>query len=146
MKCESGFNADSLFGEVIHAYTRKQALEDGYLVDISDAAREAGFPWPLAVTRAVWEDCVAWTDQDSRRQTYQDESGRLWDVVWMASRAILGLSEKPKSPDQPYRLFQMFRVPRDGKSVRARNVVLKIVAGPDDDGNPCMTIMQPGED
>lgn len=40
--------------EVISVYTRAQALEDGVLVDLSYLAREAGFRWPLAVTRAVW--------------------------------------------------------------------------------------------
>jgi type I site-specific restriction endonuclease len=32
-----------LFGEVIHSYTRADAIDDGYLVDVSDVAREAGF-------------------------------------------------------------------------------------------------------
>lgn len=37
--------------EVISAYSRRDALEDGVLVDLSDLAREAGFLWPLAVTQ-----------------------------------------------------------------------------------------------
>lgn len=40
--------------EVIHAYTRAQAIEDGVLVDLSDLAREAGFRFPVAVTLGVW--------------------------------------------------------------------------------------------
>lgn len=79
---------DELFGEVIHAYTRAQAIEDGVLVDVSETAREAGFRWPVALTRAAWADCVAWTEDDNHRQVYQDESGRLWDVLWMAFNAI----------------------------------------------------------
>ena len=70
-----------VFGDVIYAYTRAQALADGVLVDVSETAREAGFRWPVAMTRAGWENCVAWTEDDSRHQVLQDEAGRLWDVL-----------------------------------------------------------------
>ncbi len=36
--------------EVIYAYTRAQALDDGILVDATALAKEAGFKWPVAVT------------------------------------------------------------------------------------------------
>jgi len=41
-----------LFGEVIHAYTRADAIADGAIVDVSAAAREAGIRHPVALTRA----------------------------------------------------------------------------------------------
>ena len=74
-----------LFGEVIYRYTRAQAIEDGVLVDVSETAREAGFRWPVAMTSAAWADCVAWSEEDNQRQVNQDESGRLWDVLWSAT-------------------------------------------------------------
>jgi type I site-specific restriction endonuclease len=78
----------NFFGENIHIYTRAQALEDGVLVDVSETAREAGFKIPVAVTRAVWDQYIAWTDEDTNNQTIQDEAGRLWDVLWMLMCAI----------------------------------------------------------
>ena len=141
-----------IFDSVIYSYSRAQAITEGVLVDVTEIAKEAGFTWPVAVTSAVWEDCVAWTDADSRRQTHQDQSGRLWDMVWMARAAAAkqpghsALTAHPESPDSPVRTFQMLRVPRDGKSNQARPVVLKMVVGPDDFGNPYLTIMQPRED
>ncbi|HIE54999.1 MAG TPA: hypothetical protein EYP90_07455 [Chromatiaceae bacterium] len=132
---------DELFGEVIHAYTRAQAIEDGVLVDVSETAREAGFRWPVALTRAAWADCVAWTEDDNHRQVYQDESGRLWDVLWMAFNAIRGAAA-----GESQIVYQLYRVPRDGKSVEARLTALKLVAGPGDAGEPVVTIMLPGED
>ena len=39
--------------DIIYTYTRAQAIEDGYIVDVSEVASEAGFRWPVAVTRAV---------------------------------------------------------------------------------------------
>lgn len=41
--------------ETISTYTRKQALEDGVLVDVTEQAREVGFKWPLAVTSQVFD-------------------------------------------------------------------------------------------
>ena len=75
-----------LFGEVISTYSRAQALDDGVLVDAGAMAKEAGFRWTVAITAAAWTDCVAWTDADSERQVRQDESGRLWDVLFMAQQ------------------------------------------------------------
>ncbi|MCF5089180.1 hypothetical protein GIW57_03195 [Stenotrophomonas sp. PA-6-5C] len=37
--------------DLIHSYTRAQAIEDGVLVDVSDVAKEAGFKLPVAIIR-----------------------------------------------------------------------------------------------
>ena len=50
------------FGAPISVYTRRQAIDDGVLVDVTEWANEAGFSLPAVVTRAVWEDCCDWTD------------------------------------------------------------------------------------
>lgn len=133
--------AENLFGEVIYAYTRAQAIEDGVLVDVSETAREAGFRWPVAITQAAWEDCIAWTEDDNNRQVYQDESGRLWDVLWMALHAITSAST-----NRSQMLYELYRVPRDGKSTEARLTKLKLVAGTGDHAEPVITIMLPTED
>lgn len=126
--------------EIIHAYSRTQALADGVLIDVTETATEAGFAWPVAVTAAVWEDCVAWTDADNeRKNVHQDEKGRLWDVLWMAhvgARRSRGATIR----------FTVARVPREGKVRRAQKVELIAMAGPGDNHEPVVTIMQPGED
>ena len=78
-------STESFFGKVISTYTRAQAIEDGVLIDAGAMAGEAGFKWPVALTSAAWADCVAWTEEDSRQQVYQDESGRWWDVLYSAT-------------------------------------------------------------
>lgn len=134
-------SAESFFGNVISTYTRAQAIEEDMLVDTGSMANEAGFKWPVALTSAVWADCVAWTDDDSRKQTHQDQSGRLWDVVYMASYAIR------TSKDSGDRLlFQVYRVPRDGHSTKAVCTTLKLIIGPGDTGKPVITILLPNED
>lgn len=132
------YSLSDMFGEPISKYSRLQAIDDGALIDVSGTAREAGFVFPVALTRAAWEDCVAWSDEDSRRQTYQDESGRLWDALHMAS-----LSARRGGQEIRY---QLYRVPRGGKGAKPRLTALKAICGPDDDGQPCITIMLPDED
>jgi hypothetical protein len=77
-------NTESLFGEVIYAYTRKQAIADGEQVDVSSVAREAGIRFPVFITRTVFDAYVTVPPNVSG----QDEAGRLWDVVWMLRFAI----------------------------------------------------------
>ncbi len=129
-----------LFGETICRYTRAQALEDGVLIDVTEAATEAGFCWPVAITHAAWQACVEWSDNDSRRQTYQDESGRLWDVLWMAFVAIRSATGGTEIN------FQLYRVPKGGRRTKARLTTLKLISGPGDAGEPVITIMLPQED
>jgi hypothetical protein len=68
--------------DLIHSYTRADALRDGVLIDVSPTAREAGIRYPVALTRAAWGRCVAVPPG----VLCQDESGRLWDVLWSAIR------------------------------------------------------------
>jgi hypothetical protein len=125
----------------IHVYTRAEALADGVLIDVSDTAREAGFRIPVAVTVGVWEDCVAWEPADSARQTHQDQSGRLWDVVFMASHAA-----RMKRGHDHQLTYELYRVKRGGKAKQATRVQLVLHIGPGDSGEPVLTIMLPGED
>jgi hypothetical protein len=131
---------DSFFGEPILVYTRAQAIEDGALIDVSQVAHEAGFRLPVALTTAVWADCVAWDDTDSRRQTAQDEAGRLWDVIWMACLAGRRARESQRVA------FQVYRVRRGGRGIRARLTTLHMCIGPGDNAAPVITILMPNED
>jgi len=71
--------------EVISVYTADQAIEDGYLIDVTETAKEAGFKIPVRITRGVF-DLVA---PDKKAKSYgQDFEGRLWDVIWMCSLAV----------------------------------------------------------
>ena len=129
------------FGEVISVYTRAQALADGVLIDAGSMAREAGFRWPVAITAGAWAECIAWDDADSERQTHQDQSGRLWDVLFMAAYAA-----RANANAGPELLFELYRVPRDGQATESELTTLKLVVGPGDGGEPVMTILLPNED
>jgi hypothetical protein len=48
-------------------------------VDVCETAREAGIRFPVFLTRTLLDACVT-TPPGVHAQ---DESGRLWDVLWM---------------------------------------------------------------
>ena len=121
--------------EVIFQYTRKQAIEDGVLVDVSQMAGECGIRYPVAVTAGVWREVIVPSDQAKKEG--QSESGRLWDVLWMLRTAIQASRARRE-------VIQYDVLVRDGR--QAREVELTAVCGPGDKGEPVVTIMLPGED
>lgn len=131
----------AIFGPPAYTYTRADALADGTLTDVSTVASEAGIPFPVALTSAVWEKCVAWNAEDNRRKrTANDESGRLWDVLWMFRRSLRHTS----GPLTELR-YCLRVVPREGTGHVPRVTFLKSVCGPGDAGEPVITITLPDE-
>lgn len=124
---------------IIHSYTRADAIADGVLIDVTNEAREAGFKVSVALTAEVWNDCVKWTADDSKRQVLQDENGRLWDVLWMAFVAARRAQGDRIS-------FQLYRVPRGGRGCRPRLATLQLQIGPGDGLEPVITVLLPGQD
>jgi len=140
-----GSLADLFGGNIISVYTRADALVDGVLVAVPEAlAREVGFVWPVALTSGAWADCVAWSeDPDSATLcgAGQDETGRLWDVLWMARHAV-----RQAGSGVDRLSFSLLRIPATGTDVTPRLVTLSLLVGPGDRGKPVLTICEPGED
>lgn len=132
--------ATNLFGNVIFAYTREQAINDGELVDVSERAKKSGFTIPLAVTRATWNQYIEWTTEDSDKQTHQDQRGRLNDVLWMLYLAC------KQNKNETFIHYKLLVVPRDGHSRSPVLTRLKAVIGGGDAGEPVITIMLTNED
>lgn len=121
---------------LIHSYTRKQAIEDGVLIDVTEPAREAGFRIPVAMTASVWAEYV----EVPPGVKAQDERGRLWDLLWMLLVAIRS------QPGAVSEIRYQLHVRNDNHAGEPPLVELKAVCGPNDDGTPCVTIMLPEED
>jgi hypothetical protein len=120
--------------EAIFAYSRKQAIADGALIDVTEVAQEAGFRYPVALTRAVWCRYV----EVPPGVTGQDYAGRLWDILHMLRFAIR------RRQDTTSEIFFQLHVQNDNRTPKL--VTLKSVCGPDDDGSPCITVMMTDED
>jgi hypothetical protein len=121
--------------EYISRYTRAQAIEDGVLVDVSDTPerKEAGIKYPVAMTAAVFAQCVELTP--AAKRAGNDVKGRLWDVLYMMRFPV-------RRPDPTTVIFELRCVVN---RVRPTRVKLKAVCGPGDDGEPVITIMLPEE-
>lgn len=121
--------------DLIHAYTRAQAIEDGNLIDVTEPAKEAGFTFPVAVTARVWHELVV--PEPRARKLGQSEGGRLWDLLWVFSRVAL----RHGNTDVLH-----FNVLFVLKARQRRLIRLKAVIGPGDSGEGVITIMLPDED
>jgi len=119
---------------LIFAYTRRQAIEDRVLYDVTETAKEAGIRFPVALTSTVYGQCVS----VPLGVTGQDEKGRLWDVLWMLRHSVKCLGGDASTLRYEVLVRNDEREP---KLVR-----LKAVCGPNDDGSPCITVMFPDED
>lgn len=126
---------DDLFGEVIHSYTRTEAIEDGELIDVSEVAQEAGFKFPVAVTHNLW---ASWIEPNEKAKSYgQDFQGRLWDILWMLKLAI-----RRNGGDCEHVTYKVLF--QNGPGNRNRHTVtLWAICGPGDNGEPVITIMLP---
>lgn len=123
--------------DLIHSYTRREAIADGVLVDVSDVARKIGFVVPVAVTQSVWASCV-----ELPPTVYgPDETGRLLALLTILAIEIL----ESKPPFWSELRFAVCIV-NDERIPNAPPEKLKAVCGPDDDGRRCLTIMCPEED
>jgi hypothetical protein len=145
--------------DIIDAYSRRQAIEDGILVQLSGPSyqgepwipsmvAEAGFRYPMAMTTTAFAKCVSPVESEGEKLApCQDIKGRLWDVLWMLKCAIR--AAKGGQTTLRFSLRVVPNVPEDGTgdpAPKAKLVRLKSVCGPDDDGSPCITIMLPEED
>jgi hypothetical protein len=122
--------------EILGTYTRAQALDDGVLIDVSTAARQIGFRFPVALTRAAWDLCVALSEAAER--ACNDEQGRLWDVLWMLRNAI----RSPRAGAASEVSFEIRCITTAPTPTRVR---LRAQVGPGDDGEPVITVMLPDE-
>ena len=118
--------------EVIHTYSRKQALEDGTLIDITDYAQLNGFKIPTAITAGLW---VYIGVSPELAEIGQSVAGRLNDVL------LLLLMEIRKAAADTDRIrYQVdFLVTPD----RTETVEVLALVGPDDNLKPCLTIGLP---
>ena len=125
-----------VFGQPIYTYTRAQAIADGFQVEVSKTAAEAGIRFPVFLTRSVFDSFVTVPPG----VTGQDEAGRLWDIVWMTRFAII--RARPGCDRLPVALY----VRNDNR--RPRLIKLVAVCGPLDIDNPApaITVMMPDED
>ncbi|MFJ4343604.1 DUF6573 family protein [Streptomyces sp. NPDC088915] len=124
--------------------TRAHAIATGTLIEADPGiAAEVEFPAPVAMTEAVYADCIAVPETYTWDTGIRlDETEREWDLLITASRAIKAAA----GSNRPPRLaFSLYRVPVDGLSRDPQRVTLVAEASPGDNGERVITIMRPSE-
>lgn len=135
----------SLFdgADVIHVVRRIDLIESGDLVPATDLVpdeptlvSDAGFVAPTCLTRALADIVVP---NDKEVAACQDVKGRLWDLLSMARMYRRGQTEWGFPC-----IFVLKGRGTRGPSSKTHH--LRAVLGPDDLGEPCVTLMLRGED
>jgi hypothetical protein len=74
--------------EIISTYTAAEAEADGFLINVTEMAKEAGFKRTTRISRTVHELCTP--PKSNKIQSYE---GRLWDVLCLARLLAIGRNE-----------------------------------------------------
>jgi len=120
---------------VVYSYSRAQAIADGVLVDVTEAAKSIGFKLHTVVTDHLFHGYVeppAGLDGEG-----QSVTSRLHDLMVLA----LFAARKAMNTDRV-----TFKV--DFLMAPGRKETIEVVAhiGPGDHGEPVLTIMLPEDD
>ena len=127
---EAELQADQPFGPVIFSYTRKQAIEDGVLVDVTALAREEGFRLHTAMTATLFGEAIrlpAGAKPPEGVKVNDDTA-----IRWLLKRLRLEIARLPEGEDRVH--FTMGEID------------LWAIVGPGDEGEPVLTVMLEGED
>ena len=121
--------------EVIHKYTRAQAIEDGVLVDVTARARACGFRLPVAMTATLFADCESWAEGADWGNGEPTPDQFVHWLLCFACETIR--ASKAINTDR-------LTLPLTHFAGRPRSAVIHI--GPGDDAEPVITLMYPGEE
>lgn len=122
--------------QIIHAYSRRQAIEDGVLVDVSNTAKEYGFKIPVAITRNLLYSYI--DPSEACGKVGQSLSGRLIDVLTV----LYFEARRAKGSRLTFKVAFLM----DAETGRSETVNLLAIVGPGDEGEPVLTIMLPEDE
>lgn len=123
--------------KVISTYTPTDALNDGLYVDVSETADDAGFRWPVVVTRTVHNTI----EGIPKSQSHQDYDGRLWDLLNVLRYT---LKKTDSGFLEPVNFNMIMHHKRNGHVKKW--LTLKVVGQLKENGDPMLVVMHPEEE
>ena len=122
---------NSIFSEsdIISTYTRKEAIEDGVLVDITTNYQNEArlFKFPVAFTQAVFGLVKA-----VAKDNHDHQATVIWDILFMS------INCKSRILSESEHLFLV--------SIGGRDITLKAICSGGDNGEPVLTFLTELED
>lgn len=123
------------YGAPVSVYTRSQAIDDGYLIDLSETARGLGFKVPVAITSDAFVRCVH-LERDEAEMLGESESQRVSRLL----RVLLFKIRNTMNGSEDRCTFELaFQALKGGQSVEER-AMIEATIGPGDDAEPVITI------
>lgn len=120
---------------VVYSYSRAQAIADGVLIDVTEAARAVGFEVNTVVTDHLFTGYVV--PCAGLEGEGQSQGGRLHDLLMLAMFA----AQTSKGTDRVTFKIDFLMNPN-----RKETVAVIAHIGPGDNGEPVLTLMLPGDD
>lgn len=85
-------------------FPAKKAVERSLLLDVSIAAQNIGFPCPVAISSAVWKDCLTWCTNQKEHHKKITPDKHLNNILGFALTAFR--SGGWKNDEKIYFVFQ----------------------------------------
>lgn len=120
---------------LVSSYSRKEAIDDGVLIDITTFASQRGFRLPTAITATLLYRYIE--PSEKLKSLGQSFEGRLHDLLWMTYVS----AKNNKNSDRIY--FEVLFLNESGEYDKP-TVIAHV--GPGDDQEAVMTIMLPEDD
>ena len=121
---------------LIYSYTRAQAIEDGVLIDVTEAARGVGFKVHTVVTATLFHGYLE--PPTGLEGEGQSTAGRLHDLLFL----VLCAARKNHAGADRAAVRAAFLM----KPGRTETVDVIAHIGPGDQGEPVLTLMLPEDD
>ncbi len=118
--------------DVIHSYTRAEAIEDGVLIDVSKQAAEVGITLHTAVTPGVWAELIG----NPKWEAWGTEEQRLKRLLSDACSEL----EKRESE------LAFFCIRMNDLEAMVGEIHLRAQRSPGDNLEPVLTVMLSHED
>lgn len=125
--------------------SRQEALQQGFLIEVSSVAQNAGYRFPVALTRALWRDVNAAPDSLMGRDyggVIQTPDNRLWHLLLDLAYQI----DRDAAPDESAFVARILMPTADPAGQVWSRCSIRYSLGLGDDGEAVATIMRPGEE
>jgi uncharacterized protein DUF6573 len=118
--------------DIIHSYTRLQAIEDGVLVPVPKELWSQLYKYETVISGSI----SSLIDSSCTDASGNSRDGILWDILYMSQH---GITRRIGDFGVEFEVY----IFGDG---RQRKYTMRCICGPTDNGSPCLTIMMPFED
>ena len=122
--------------QIISNHSRAHSIDEEALIDITSMAKDAGFRYPVFITRDLWDGYI----DPAPQLQHENTTNRLWDTLANLAATI----KSTKNPGSCLWFTVSFQMYFDGRR-STEDVRLKSIVKPGYNATKLITIMLPDE-